>query len=144
MRLVQNKYQFTPSKEADKLMLEYRKDISPVFGFIEECIEKDTNSNSLSTQALFNAYKSWCVTNGVHDSINKRSFLKALREGLTKSNIPFSEYHSGIIRYFKDIHLASNVHKALDDDILDNDYDFAEDERKYYVAEDYEDDNELA
>ena len=143
MRLVQNKYQFTPSKEADKLMLEYRKDISPVFGFIEDCIEKDTNGNSLSTQILFNAYNSWCVENGIHDRIAKKPFLKALREGLTKSNIPFSEYHSGLIRGFIDIHLLHNTRRISDDYIFNDEDDFAEDNR-HYVVEDYEDDNEVA
>ena len=42
-RLVANHYQFTRSQEAEKLMLDYRKDISPVFRFIAECIEKCTH-----------------------------------------------------------------------------------------------------
>ncbi len=151
MQLVQNKYQFTPSKEADKLMLEYRKDISPVFGFIENCIEKDTKINrtsrfgsTISTHTIFNAYNRWCVENGIHDRITKRSFLKALREELTKSNIPFHEYYSGIVRYFTDIHLSYNIRKALNDYIHDDEDDFAEDKRSHYVVKDYEDDNEVA
>ena len=119
-RLVENKYQFTKSREAEKLMLDYRKDTSPVFSFIEECILDNNNSTSgenarISTQELFEANNYWRIKNGIKGSFDKRNFLKNLREGLKEFNIHFTEPHSGILRYFEGICLTEQYQKSLDD-----------------------------
>ena len=137
-RLVENKYQFTRSREAEKLMLDYRKDTSPVFSFIEECVLDNSNSTSgenarISTQELFEAYNYWRSKNGIKGSFDKRNFLKNLREGLKEFNIHFTEPHSGILRYFEGICLTEQYQKSLDDlyeldDFEDEDDDELEDE----------------
>ena len=139
-RLVENKYQFTRSQEANKLMLEYRKDISPVFSFIEECVEQATSANRTSrlsnkvrtsTKDLLDAYDYWCVENVISGRLDKRAFLKSLREGLKEFGIPFTEPHSGKIRYFEGICLTKQAQRKLNDDLFRDD-----------ILED-EDDNEL-
>ena len=145
-RLVENKYQFTGAREADKLMLDYRKDISPVFSFIAECIEEYTPENSdsslsnderISTQDLFDAYDYWCVENVISGRLDKRTFLKSLREGLKlkELSIPFTEPHSGRTRYFEGICLTWQPQRNLDD-FYENDL---------YELDDFddEDDDEL-
>ena len=137
-RLIENKYQFTRSREAEKLMLDYRKDTSPVFSFIEECVLDNSNSTSgenarISTQELFEAYNYWRIKNGIKGSFDKRNFLKNLREGLKEFNIHFTEPHSGILRYFEGICLTEQYQKSLDDlyeldDFEDEDDDELEDE----------------
>ena len=127
-RLVANNYQFTRSQEAEKLMLEYRKDISPVFSFIEECIEAQDRERTV-TQDLFKAYDCWCVKNVIKGHISKREFLRSLREGLKEFNIPFTEPHSGKSRYFEGICLTRQAQRKLEnelcrDDILEDEDDY--------------------
>lgn len=119
-RLVENRYQFTRSREAEKLMVEYRKDTSPVFSFIEECVLDNSNSTSgenacISTQELFETYNYWRIKNGMKGSFDKRNFLKNLRKGLREFNIHFTESHSGILRYFDGICLTEQYQRNLDD-----------------------------
>lgn len=144
-RLVENNYQFTRSQEADKLMLDYRKDISPVFSFIAECIEGYTpenidsslsNDERISTQDLFDAFDYWRMKNGIKGRFDKRDFLKSLREGLKECNIPFTESHSGNLRYFEGICLTQHAPRSIndfDDDLYDLD-DF-KDEGDYELDE---------
>ena len=108
-RLVANNYQFTKSKEAEKLMLEFRKDNTPVYAFIDECISESQARMParISTNELYSAYDRWLVTNGISKwMLSKRDFLKYFRVGLNEFNIEAEESHSGNLRFFKGICLS--------------------------------------
>ena len=89
----------------------------------------------ISTQDLFAAYAYWCGENGIKRRLSKREFLRSLREGLEGLNIPFTEPHSGELRYFEGICLTWQPRRNLDD--------FYEDD--LYELDDFkdEDDDEL-
>ena len=116
-RLVANDYQFTKSIEAEKLMLEFRKDVSPVFAFIDECVTEKTPENRISrfptrftTNGLFDTYNRWLEKNGIRDILSKREFLKRFRSGLKEFNIPHREGHSGNCRFFEGFYLTTQAH----------------------------------
>lgn len=87
-----------------------------------------SNDERISTQDLFDAFDYWRMKNGIKGRFDKRDFLKSLREGLKECNIPFTESHSGNLRYFEGICLTQHAPRSIndfDDDLYDLD-DFKE------------------
>lgn len=124
-RLVANNYQFTKSKEAEKLMLEFRKDTTPVYAFIDECVSESQARlpERLSTSELFETYNRWLAANSIRGIVSKREFLKHFRKGLEEFKLPLKEAHSGNIRFFQGICLSTGMtqHEVKADDILEDD-----------------------
>ena len=124
-RLVANNYQFTKSIEAEKLMLEFRKDTTPVYAFIDECISESQARmpERISTNELYSAYNRWLEVNGIRGILGKREFLKHFRAGLAELNLPLAEGHSGKVRFFKNIYLSerTNQQEIDADDVLEDD-----------------------
>ena len=124
-RLVANNYQFTKSIEAEKLMLEFRKDTTPVYAFIDECISESQARmpERISTNELYSAYNRWLEVNGIRGLLGKREFLKHFRAGLAELNLPLAEGHSGKVRFFKNIYLSerTNQQEIDADDVLEDD-----------------------
>lgn len=89
-RLRANKYVFTRSAAAETAMDEFRANLSPVFGFVEECIRSAPQSSATHND-IHDSYVKWCELNGhkVSGSMTRRNFWKLFREALGERRIRF-------------------------------------------------------
>ena len=112
-RLMKNKFQFTPSKVAQKVLAKYVSDINPICNFVSETLEVNKKSE-VTQDSLYAAYTTWARKNGERVD-NKRSFLKDLRQNLNNAKIPFKERKSNSKRFFTGIALKNPSNLSIDE-----------------------------
>ena len=105
-RLVDNNYQFTRSKEADKILGEYIASINPFADFISTKIIADSNSRIEKTR-LHKHFRTWADSQGYtnHASISARAFYLDFEFTLQSMNISCIEKKSSGTRFYQGIKL---------------------------------------
>ena len=102
-RLIKNKYQFTKSKVAQRILGAYAREVNPICSFINDAITANKKSE-ITQDSLYATYTVWTKKNGERVE-SKRNFLKDLRRNLNEAKIPFDERKSGYNRFFTGIAL---------------------------------------
>lgn len=87
VRLKNQGWQFTYSKQVQELLDEYRKDNNNVLNFVDECCQFDQDL-FMSNETAYERYQDWCKKSGVN-AVKKKSFISEItdnfkNEGITK------------------------------------------------------------
>ena len=112
-RLIKNKYQFTKSKVAQKVLGAYAREVNPICSFINDAITANKKSE-ITQDRLYATYTVWAKKNGERVE-SKRSFLKDLRRNLHEAKIPFGERKSNGKRFFTCITLNNPSTFSIDE-----------------------------
>jgi putative DNA primase/helicase len=94
-RLQNNEFKFTEPECVRKLLLEYRRDINPVYDYTKLCIRR-ADGLELDTKIIDKSFRSWCTENGHSRSAayTTRRFLREFRNILVTEGIPFNKRKS--------------------------------------------------
>jgi len=109
-RLKANNYIFSRCLASERMMQEYRREIEPVFDFIEDNIESTSEEQKISRSRIFLAFRSWCRNNNhvKAKDISNRRFWKKFRETLKSMKIVAVEGKSNGQEYFAGITLKKH------------------------------------
>ncbi|MCL2837763.1 MAG: phage/plasmid primase, P4 family [Oscillospiraceae bacterium] len=108
-RLIDNKYEFTISEEAERNLKESREEAINIISFMDEsgCVELDKESE-ISSKILCQLYREWCGDNE-EIALKSKTVIGHLKNCEGKYNIEYSKNISGGVRGFKGIRQVKQV-----------------------------------
>ena len=112
-RLIKNKYQFTKSKVAQKVLGAYAREVNPICSFINDAITANPKSE-ITQDSLYATYTIWAKKNGERVE-SKRNFLKYLRRNLNEAKIPFGQRKSNGKRFLTGITFNNPLTFSIDE-----------------------------
>ena len=88
-RLRKNGYQFTKSKLAEHTLSEYKRDLNPIYTFIDDCLIPDPNG-FVKSAVLHERFTDWCKQEGHHllGNITKNHLPQKLVPALAELKVP--------------------------------------------------------
>ena len=106
-RLRANKGRFTESSDGLEMKDEMRKDMFPLSGYIDDCVEMVSSGYS-SLEDLYKAYRIWTASEGLKNPMTKVLFNQTLRNSALDITHENNGYHG---MKLKPIMMADNILK---------------------------------
>ena len=78
LRRLRAKGRFTESSDSIELKEELKKDMFPLSGYIEDCVNMDSNGYVVIEDA-YRAYRIWASSEGIKSPMNKVTFNQLMR-----------------------------------------------------------------
>lgn len=99
--LQENDFKFSPCRASDKLLKEYKIELSPMIQFFDEKIVAGETDERIDNKLVYTAYKTWTKENGYksHSNVSAKAFWREFEAEAKKRSIETTTGRSNAFRY---------------------------------------------